>query len=478
MKNYFEVLDIDEQAGQQDIKRAYKRMLTKYPAEKFPEKNRDIEEAYEALSNPGKRHSYVEFHRMSSASKQAYLDARDAMDRGEYAKAAKTLETAIRHEEHAVHLKYVLGIAYMNLDKPSRAVRMLEPVRDEFPDDIELNIKIIQACLDAKEYDKALAWAKEANDIGKDNFVLLGLLADSYQLMKRYDEALAVLKEAFGNPAFADRQFVICAKTAFILFLNEDYADSLEWMDKLAALKSGEMEKAASVEMFVVMLDSFIEKHMLLEACRCASAILELVPDRGDIARIKRGIEVIMSIEPEVDRFDRDEFIPDLLKMYVASGINSLETEELTEEEQVAYMILIEYQLLREFSAYLIAARYMKTHYPALYELKADFLDAFQDSRERKKLINKNKVLFCRYQDIIAQMMEEYGDGDDWDDDEYWDDEDEDSWDDDEYWVDLDDKLDEGNWDDDEYWDEGDDEGGWDDDEYWDDADGWDDEDS
>lgn len=54
MKNYFEVLDIDEQAGQQDIKRAYKRMLTKYPAEKFPEKNRDIEEAYEALSNPGK----------------------------------------------------------------------------------------------------------------------------------------------------------------------------------------------------------------------------------------------------------------------------------------------------------------------------------------------------------------------------------------------------------------------------------------
>ena len=316
MKNYFEVLDIDEQAGQQDIKRAYKRMLTKYPAEKFPEKNRDIEEAYEALSNPGKRHSYVEFHRMSSASKQAYLDARDAMDRG-ICKSREDSGAAIRHEEHAVHLKYVLGIAYMNLDKPSRAVRMLEPVRDEFPDDIELNIKIIQACLDAKEYDKALAWAKEANDIGKDNFVLLGLLADSYQLMKKYDEALAVLKEAFGNPAFADRQFVICAKTAFILFLNEDYADSLEWMDKLAALKSGEMEKAASVEMFVVMLDSFIEKHMLLEACRCASAILELVPDRGDIARIKRGIEVIMSIgSRQVDHGGSFS----LLKMYVPSG--------------------------------------------------------------------------------------------------------------------------------------------------------------
>ena len=420
------------------------------------------------------------------------MDARDAMDRGEYAKAANTLEKAIRDEEHAIHLKYVLGIAYMNMNKPSRAVRMLEPVRDEFPYDIELNIIIIQACLDAKEYDKALAWAKEAHDIEKDNFVLLGLLVDGYQLTKKYSEALAVLKEAFENPVFAEEQFIICAKTAYILFLNEEYADCLEWMDKLAALKADEMENVASAEIFVIILDSFIEKHMLLEACRCASAILRLMPDRGDIARIKKGIEVILRIEPEVDRFDRDEFIPDLLKVYAASGINGLETEELTEEEQKAYLILIEYQLLRESSAYLIAARYMKTHYPALYELKADFLDAFQDSRERKKLINKNKVLFCQYQDVIAQMIEkfseeyydgEYDTGDDggtggWsddkdysgdeDDDEYWDDGDEDSWDDDEYWDGLDE---EDNLDDEEYWDEGNDECGWDD-EYLDDVDG------
>ena len=57
MKDYFEVLDIDEQTGQQDIKKAYKRLLSKYPAEKYPEKNRDIEEAYKVLSSPSERYS-------------------------------------------------------------------------------------------------------------------------------------------------------------------------------------------------------------------------------------------------------------------------------------------------------------------------------------------------------------------------------------------------------------------------------------
>jgi len=422
MKDYFEVLDIDEQTGEQDITEAYRRMLRKYPAERYPEKNRDIREAYEALTNPRKRYSCVEFHRMSSASKQAYMAAVDAMGKGDFSKAAKTLEKALRDEEHTLHLKFALGLAYMNMDKPSRALKVLEPVRCEFPYDIELNIIIIRACLDAKEYDKALIWAEECYSIDKSNFVLIGLLADGYQMKKEYGEAAAVLMEAFENPAFLDRKYIIGSRTVHILFLGKKYADSLDWLERLAALHPREDEKAASFNVFMVMLDFFIGKHMLREADRCAGAILELMPDRQDIARVKKGIETILSVEPEIDRFDSDEFVPDLLKIYIASGISELLAPDLDEEQQKAYVILIEHQLLSEYGSYLIAVRYLKTNYPALYGFKADFLDAFQDARERKKLINKNKVLFCRYQDVIAQMLDELsaeylGDEDDRDDD-------------------------------------------------------------
>ena len=345
---------------------------------------------------------------------------------------------------------------------------MLEAVHYEFPYDIELNIIFIKACLEARDYDRALVWAEECYDNDKNNFVLVGLLVDGYQSTKEYGEAMAVLKEAYENPAFLDKRYVICARAAYVLFLDEKYDDSLEWLNKLASLQADAEEKAASVDVFMIMLDHFIDKHMLSEAGKYARAILRLIPDRRDIDRIRRGIEVIMSIEPEVDRFDRDEFIPDLLKMYVASGIGGLEEAELTEEQQKAYLVLLEYQLLSQYSSCLIAVRYMKTNYPALYGLKADFLDSFQDSRERKKLINKNKVQFCQYQEVIAQLFEELSneycageydmDDDDWDnwgDDEEYDDE-EGGWDDDEY------NDEESDWEDEEYDGE---EGGWDDDE-------------
>ena len=455
MKDYFEVLDIDEQTEEQDIAKAYRRMLRKYPAERYPEKNRDIREAYEALTNPRKRYSCVEFHRMSIASKQAYMAAVDAMGKGDYSKAAKTLEKALKDEEHTIHLKFVLGLAYLSMDKPSRALKVLEPVRCEFPYDIELNIIIIRACLEAKEYDKALIWAEECYEIDKSNFVLIGLLVDGYQMKKEYGEAAAVLREAFENPAFLDRKYAIGSRTVHILFLDKKYSDSLEWLDRLTTLQAREDEKAASFNAFMVMLDFFIGKHMLREADRCAGAILKLMPDRQDIARVKKGIEVILSVEPEIDRFDRDEFIPDLLKIYIASGISELLAPDLAEEQQKAYVILIEHQLLGDYSSYLIAVRYLKTNYPALYGFKADFLDAFQDARERKKLINKNKVLFCRYQDVIAQMLDELsaeylGDEDDRDDDgpDCWYEDDEfddggDGWSDEwDHWDDPDDCLD------------------------------------
>lgn len=437
MKDYFEVLDIDEQTGEQGIKKAYLRMLEKYPAEKFPEKNRDIEEAYEALTNPRKRHSCIEFHRMSDASKQAYRSAVDDMGKGDYPKAARTLEKALKDEKHATHLKFVLGLAYLNMGKPARALKMLEPVRYEFPYDIDLNIIYIRACLEAKEYDRALAGAEECYSIDKSNFVLIGLLADGYQMKKEYGEAAAVLMEAFENPAFLDRQYVIGSRTAYILFLDKKYPDSLEWLERLTALKADEEEKDAFFNVFMAMLDYFIGKHMFREAGRCAGAILGLMPDREDVAMVKKGIDVILSVESEIDRFDRDEFIPDLLKIYIASGIGELLAADQAEEQHHAYMALLERQLLSDFSSYLIAVRYMKTNYPALYRFKAGFLDAFQNSRERKKLENKNKVIFCRYQDVIAKMLEEmsaeyFGDEDGWDDDpDGWHDDDE--YDEDEY---------------------------------------------
>jgi DnaJ-class molecular chaperone len=63
--DYFEVLEVDKSASQDDIKKAYRRLAAKY----HPDKNQSddatelfqkIQESYSVISDPKKRKAYIE----------------------------------------------------------------------------------------------------------------------------------------------------------------------------------------------------------------------------------------------------------------------------------------------------------------------------------------------------------------------------------------------------------------------------------
>lgn len=420
MKDYFEVLDVKDSAGVQAIKRAYKAMLEKYPADKYPEKNREIEEAFKALCDKAIKSACIEFHRMEEASKKAYRDAHDAIEEGKYSKAAKTLEKVYKNEMHSTHLNYLLGIAYMNLGKPVKAVKVLEPVRFKYPYDIDLSLLFIKACLGAKKYDKAIFLAEDYYDHIRNNFTLVHLLTEGYMLTEEYGEATALLTEAFENPAFSEKRYNISAKLSYSLFMEKKFKESLDIMERLVDFPVELNEINESLELFIHMLDYYIAGQKFSEADRCAGALLKLCPGREDIAGVKEGIEKILKLEPELINFEKDKFIPDLLKIYTTNDTFPSDQEQMPEEQKKAYAVLLEYQILNDYSNCLMALRYMRNNYPALYELKEDFFDGLQDTKERKKLDNKNKALFYQYQGVIEDMMNEWDeeDGGDNDDDE------------------------------------------------------------
>jgi molecular chaperone DnaJ len=65
--DYYEILGVDKNANETDIKKAYRQMALKYHPDKNPgdknaeEKFKEAAEAYEILSNPDKRRQYDQF---------------------------------------------------------------------------------------------------------------------------------------------------------------------------------------------------------------------------------------------------------------------------------------------------------------------------------------------------------------------------------------------------------------------------------
>ena len=61
MKNYYEILGVDEKATQEDIKKAYRKLSKQYHPDVNPngeEKFKDIAEAYDNIGDENKRKDY------------------------------------------------------------------------------------------------------------------------------------------------------------------------------------------------------------------------------------------------------------------------------------------------------------------------------------------------------------------------------------------------------------------------------------
>ena len=411
------LLNINEDADISIIEKTYQDSLKKYPADLYPAENSDIVKAYLMLTNPKTIDACLDFHRMQYTSKQAYKLAEQALEEGRYDGAIKILNKTIKLEKYNDHLYHLLGIACMGIEKYAKAVKAFDQIIKKYPNDMDLLLHHTEACIAGEYYKKVIISAKRGYECEKDNILFAIYLVKGYVQTDMYGEAEAVLKEAVNNPAFHERRHGICTRLAFVLSLERKFNESLKCMEKLLTLDADDKEKIDSGEMLLNTLDYYLENDMYGDANRCMEVIIQLLPDRKDILDAKQNIERILKLEPEFCRLEKDKAVPEELVGLVINEIFPEASTGMTERQRKAYAVINEYQIMYDYTRYLMPLRYIKTKYPNIYDLKKDFFDELQDSKRRKILKTRYQALIYQYQDTFEEMMDEWDK--EYDDEEY-----------------------------------------------------------
>ena len=202
-KNYFEILGIDENTPEAEIRSAYFGLLKKYGADYFHQVtepdaraaidnvNKMLRQAYDTLSRTESRERYIaELHgeprslSMDIAAvfevEQAMTQARSLMERGEFAVAAQKLEKVVQRDRKSIEARARMAYAqYMLLPVDASGKRdqaKVNEMRNTITDALGTmeSVDFLRVYLGDIENlegnsDKALSWYKQAAKINPGN---------------------------------------------------------------------------------------------------------------------------------------------------------------------------------------------------------------------------------------------------------------------------------------------------------------------
>ena len=126
MKNYYDVLGIERDADERQIKSAYFKAVRKYPPERFPEEFKQIRAAYETLSDAESRKEYDRIGDIPYEAAYLYDQVQKARRERRHSDATDILKMIVKWHPSLQNIKVELARSYEYENKPGKAIKVWE----------------------------------------------------------------------------------------------------------------------------------------------------------------------------------------------------------------------------------------------------------------------------------------------------------------------------------------------------------------
>ncbi|MDR1531761.1 MAG: DnaJ domain-containing protein [Clostridiales bacterium] len=399
MNNYYTLLNIEQTADAQEIKRAYYTMVKRYPPERFPEEFKALRGAYDVLSNEKKRKEYDAVYNLPEETLTLIHMADEYLEKGNVGKSITVWAKLVERYPVNTRFHISLGKAYSKRGWKNKAVA-------EFNKALEMDC----SCADAWES-----------------------MAIHYVTEYKTDEARKIcvkgiekLKEC-GQTSFG---LYILALT-IILSCDADSAEPIfiEFTD-IIRTNGIAVDEAAPTMLSGLLVCVFQKKAWAYGKYieKIANAIPFIPLELRDHLEKIRVLESIAALDPK--RYH--EFIKDLLELLVLVSINEMDSEYRYEQ------LLIECSIIQEINVCRNQILRLKGEHPDLYKMHASFFNDLLRNRSTKRMFDKRmqeadtletqrkimgllneegaEELFTRFLESLDEEFDEDFDEDDYDD--------------------------------------------------------------
>ena len=308
MKNLYETLGIEKAATEQEIKKAYNKLLRKYSPEKEPEKYKEIREAYDTLRDTERRKNYDAYFDHGDEIQKLEEEANNLIEKEEYSQAERVLKKILILSPKIIHIRELLGDVFFFQKKYNESIKQYNTLINEYNNNSDYYYKRGVIYKEKEEYNQAEKDLLKAYSLDFENLSAINSLVYLYINSNQIDKAISFLnKEIYRDNSLDFEDFFSLSKLIECYVLKND--------------KAG-LQKVINDIKTIAPEDEETKKHMSWK-------LTKLAIDISELEYYILAYEVV-SLADNLYSDDNVKKVMNNLKLYKL-------TEELIKDESIEY---------------------------------------------------------------------------------------------------------------------------------------------
>ena len=333
MKNYYEILNINKDATQEEIRSGYKKMLRKYPPEKEQEKYKEIREAYDTLKDEKNRKNYDAYFHHEKDIKTLEDKYTEHMEAKNYNEAEKVLKKILIISPEIAHIKDKLGKVFFLEEKYNKSIEIYKELIKEYPHNVDYLIKLGGNYQKIEKYEISRMYFLTAYALDTSSSEAISGVVHSYIKENKISEAIDFLNENIEKDDKLDfEDFFALSKLLECYIIKNDMSSLKETLEKIKKIAPEDEESKGFISWKLGKFAAELYDMGIYEYSKEISQIcLKLTPDIDLIKELYKQANLFV----EANKLIKDEIIEYLAKFPVVNYFFSKELKENIKEQAI-----------------------------------------------------------------------------------------------------------------------------------------------